>query len=92
MCPCRPLNREIIGYSAGEHKTAGLVKEAFQSVEGSLEISAFSTQTAEMNSKTRLLRNCWKRSHKRSLSQKGCPYDNAVAEATFKIIKRIRME
>ena len=22
-----------------------------------------------------------------SLSQKGCPYDNAVAEATFKIIK-----
>ena len=23
----------------------------------------------------------------RSLSQKGCPYDNAVAEATFKIIK-----
>jgi len=24
---------------------------------------------------------------KRSLSRKGCPYDNAVAEATFKIIK-----
>jgi transposase InsO family protein len=24
---------------------------------------------------------------KRSLSHKGCPYDNAVAEATFKIIK-----
>lgn len=24
---------------------------------------------------------------KRSLSQKGCPYDNAVAEATYKIIK-----
>lgn len=23
----------------------------------------------------------------RSLSRKGCPYDNAVAEATFKIIK-----
>ena len=23
----------------------------------------------------------------RSLSHKGCPYDNAVAEATFKIIK-----
>ena len=23
----------------------------------------------------------------RSLSMKGCPYDNAVAEATFKIIK-----
>ncbi|MBM7561123.1 transposase InsO family protein [Fusibacter tunisiensis] len=24
---------------------------------------------------------------KRSLSQKGCPYDNAVAEATFKVFK-----
>lgn len=24
---------------------------------------------------------------KRSLSKKGCPYDNAVAEATFKILK-----
>ena len=24
---------------------------------------------------------------RRSLSHKGCPYDNAVAEATFKIIK-----
>lgn len=24
---------------------------------------------------------------KRSLSMKGCPYDNAVAEATFKIFK-----
>ncbi|MRX72855.1 hypothetical protein GJU40_11935 [Bacillus lacus] len=24
---------------------------------------------------------------KRSLSMKSCPYDNAVAEATFKIIK-----
>ena len=24
---------------------------------------------------------------KRSLSAKGCPYDNAVAEATYKIIK-----
>ncbi|KXG74500.1 hypothetical protein AN619_23210 [Thermotalea metallivorans] len=24
---------------------------------------------------------------KRSLSMKGCPYDNAVAEATFKVIK-----
>ncbi len=31
------FNREIIGYSAGEDKTAELVKAAFQSVEGSLE-------------------------------------------------------
>lgn len=31
------FNREIIGYSVGEHKTAQLVKQAFQSVKGSLE-------------------------------------------------------
>lgn len=30
-------NRKIIGYHAGEHKTAALVKAAFQSIEGSLE-------------------------------------------------------
>lgn len=37
-------NREIIGYSAGEHKTAELVKEAFQSVEGNLwDIRLFHT-------------------------------------------------
>lgn len=48
------LNREIIGYSAGKHKTAELVKEAFQGVEGSLEdICLFHIQIVEMNSKTR---------------------------------------
>lgn len=31
------FNREMIGYSAGEHKTAELVKEAFQRVEGNLQ-------------------------------------------------------
>ena len=39
------FNREIIGYSAGKHKTAELVKEAFQSVEGSLkDICVFHTR------------------------------------------------
>jgi transposase InsO family protein len=38
------FNREIIGYSAGEHKTAELVKQAFQSVNGNLsEIQLFHT-------------------------------------------------
>ena len=37
-------NLEIIGYSAGEHKTAEFVKEAFQSVEGNLrDIRLFHT-------------------------------------------------
>lgn len=81
-------NREIIGYSAGEHKTAELVKEAFQSVEGNLrDIRLFHTDRGnEFKNQTieELLETF---DIGRSLSHKGCPYDNAVAEATFKIIK-----
>ena len=82
------FNREIIGYSAGEHKTAGLVKETFQRVEGSLkDIRLFHTDRGnEFKNQTieELLETF---DIGRSLSHKGCPYDNAVAEATFKIIK-----
>lgn len=82
------FNREIIGYSAGEHKTAELVKEAFQSVEGSLEdIRLFHTDRGnEFKNQTieELLETF---GIGRSLSHKRCPYDNAVAETTFKIIK-----
>ena len=81
-------NREIIGYSVGEHKTAELVKEAFQSVEGNLrDIRLFHTDRGnEFKNQTieELLETF---DIGRSLSHKGCPYDNAVAEATFKIIK-----
>ncbi len=81
-------NREIIGYSAGEHKTAELVKAAFQSVKGSLEeIRLFHTDRGN-EFKNRTIEELLETFHiERSLSHKGCPYDNAVAEATFKIIK-----
>ena len=81
-------NREIIGYSAGEDKTAELVKAAFQSVEGSLEdIRLFHTDRGN-EFKNQTIEELLEIFHiKRSLSHKGCPYDNAVAEATFKIIK-----
>ncbi len=82
------FNREIIGYSAGEHKTAELVKEAFQRVEGSLEdIRLFHTDRGNefKNQTIEELPEAF--DIERSLSHKGCPYDNAVAEATFKIIK-----
>jgi len=81
-------NREIIGYSAGEDKTAELVKAAFQSVEGSLEdIRLFHTDRGN-EFKNQTIEELLEMFHiKRSLSHKGCPYDNAVAEATFKIIK-----
>ena len=81
-------NREITGYSAGEQKTAELVKEAFQSVEGSLEeIRLFHTDRGN-EFKNQTIEELLETFHiERSLSHKGCPYDNAVAEATFKIIK-----
>ena len=51
-------NREIIGYSTGEHKTAEPVKEAFQRMEGSLgEIRLFHMDRG-MNSKIRQQKNC----------------------------------
>ena len=82
------FNREIIGYSAGEHKSAELVKQAFQSVEGNLEeIKLFHTDRGN-EFKNYVIEEILETFHiERSLSHKGCPYDNAVAEATFKIIK-----
>lgn len=81
-------NREIIGYSAGPHKTAKLVKQAFMTVRGSLEkINIFHTDRGN-EFKNQLIEETLEAFDiTRSLSHKGCPYDNAVAEATFKIIK-----
>ena len=82
------FNREIIGYSAGPHKTAKLVKQAFMTVSGSLEkINIFHTDRGN-EFKNQLIEETLEAFDiTRSLSHKGCPYDNAVAEATFKIIK-----
>ena len=82
------FNREIIGYSAGQHKTAELVKQVFQRVEGNLEdIRLFHTDRGN-EFKNHMIEELLETFNiERSLSHKGCPYDNAVAEATFKIIK-----
>ena len=82
------FNREIIGYSAGLHKTASLVKQAFQTVSGNLkDIHIFHTDRGN-EFKNKLIDETLDAFEiERSLSHKGCPYDNAVAEATFKIIK-----
>lgn len=82
------FNREIIGYSAGPHKTARLVKEAFMTVNGSLkDVQIFHTDRGN-EFKNQLIDETLEAFEiTRSLSHKGCPYDNAVAEATFKIIK-----
>ena len=82
------FNREIVGYSAGEHKTAQLVKQAFRKVEGNLsEIHIFHTDRGN-EFKNETIEELLETFHiERSLNHKGCPYDNAVAEATFKVIK-----
>lgn len=81
-------NREIIGYSAGRNKTAALVSKAFARVNTNLEnINIFHTDRGNEFKNQLLDETLETFDIKRSLSMKGCPYDNAVAEATFKIIK-----
>jgi len=80
--------REIIGYSAGTHKTAELVHDAFASVKGNLfEIQLFHTDRGSEFDNILIDEFLDSFQISRSLSMKGCPYDNAVAESTFKMIK-----
>ena len=81
-------NREIIGYSVGEKKDTTLVKRAFASVKYPLrQVKVFHTNRGSEFKNVGIdeLLNEYK--IKQSLRQKGNPYDNAVAEATFKILK-----
>ena len=82
------FNREIIGYSAGIHKNAQLVYEAFATVKtdlGNIQMFHSDRGSEFKNELVDDVINTF--GIKRSLSTKGCPYDNAVAEATFKIFK-----
>ena len=82
------FNREIIGYSSGRNKDASLVSKAFASVKANLNnIQIFHTDRGN-EFKNQAIDDTLKAFHiKRSLSMKGCLYDNAVAEATFKVVK-----
>ena len=82
------FNREIVGYSAGPRKTAALVQQALSKVRGNLnQVQLFHTdQGSEFNNQ--LMAKALKTfGIQPSMSLKGCPYDNAVAEATFKTFK-----
>lgn len=82
------FNREIIGYSAGTHKNAELVYDAFATVKVDLNmIQMFHTDRGS-EFKNQLIDEMLDVFQiKRSLSMKGCPYDNAVAESNFKMFK-----
>lgn len=82
------FNREIIGYSSGPNKDAELVKKAFSTVQTNLsQIKIFHTDRGN-EFKNKIIDEILEVFEiERSLSMKGCPYDNAVAEATYKVIK-----
>lgn len=82
------FNREIIGYSAGRNKDAILVSKAFTTVKTNLsKIKIFHTDRGNEFKNKLIDETLDTFGIQRSLSMKGCPYDNAVAEATYKIIK-----
>ena len=82
------FNREIIGYSAGKNKNAELVNKAFAKINYPLDkINIFHTDRGK-EFKNKIIDEILSTFNiKRSLSAKGCPYDNAVAEAGFKVVK-----
>jgi putative transposase len=82
------FNRKIIGYSYAKNKDARLVHKVFSSIKTNLSnIKIFHTDRGN-EFKNKFIDEILETFNiERSLSMKGCPYDNAVAEATFKIIK-----
>ncbi|WP_438503655.1 IS3 family transposase [Ectobacillus ponti] len=82
------FNREIVGASAGPNKDAALVYKALSSIQGNLtNVRLFHTDRGS-EFDNQLMREATEAfGIQRSLSAKGCPYDNAVAEATYKSFK-----
>ena len=82
------FNREFVGYAAGKKKNAELVTNAFKSIKRPLDqINILHTDRGNefKNKAIDEILNTF--DIERSLSKKGCPYDNAVAEAAFKVVK-----
>ena len=78
-----PCNREIVGHSAGPRKDARLVKSAFATLSFPIsDIEVFHTDRGSEfdNAEIDLMLEAF--GIERSLSAKGCPYDNAVDEST----------
>ncbi len=82
------FNLEIIGYSSGPNKDTALVKKALSTVQTNLsQIKIFHTDRGN-EFKNQIIHEILDVFEiERSLSMKGCLYDKAVAEATYKVIK-----
>ena len=82
--------------SQGDHRIQrrctqgrGTVHQAFASVKGNLfEIQIFHTDRGSEFDNMLVDEILESFQIQRSLSMKGCPYDNAVAESTFRLIKK----
>lgn len=82
------FNREIVGYSSGPNKSVDLVLQAIGTIEQPLDdVEIFHTDRGKEfdNQSIDELLDVFQ--IRRSLSRPGCPYDNAVAEATYRAFK-----
>ncbi len=76
------FNRELIGHSVGPTKDAALISRSFATVQGDLRhIQWFHTNRGSEFKNQHMDELLKTFDIGRSLSMKGCPYDNAVAEA-----------
>ncbi len=81
-------NREIVGHSSGLIKDAQLVQRAICRIKGSLyDVQCFHTDRGKEFDNQLINEVLDTFDIQRSLSRKGSPHDNAVAEAQFKCIK-----
>lgn len=86
---CDLYNREIVGYGCHATKSAVLVKETLLSMKVDFKrIKVFHTDRGKEFDNQLIESVLDNNNIKHSLSKKGCPYDNAVAESTFKTIKK----
>lgn len=82
------FNREIVGHAVGEHKSAALVQEALSTIPYDCsKIQMFHTDRGKEFDNTDIEEFLSAFNIQRSLSHKGAPHDNAVAESTYKAFK-----
>ena len=82
------FNREIVGYSAGSRKSAELVLSSISTIKHNLrDVQMFHTDRGKEFDNQLIDEVLDGFDIERSLSMKGGPYDNTVAETTFKAMK-----
>jgi len=82
------FNREIVGHAVGENKSSDLVQEALYTIPYDCsKIEMFHTDRGKEFDNTQIEEFLSAFDIQRSLSHKGTPHDNAVAESTYKAFK-----